>query len=156
MTTSRSCPSVSLMLTTFKRKVMIVIPIWRLVNLISWQEPPCPRCWWRPHWACSSRASPPCLHQIMWTITRTKSLGTVLKILTCRLVDKEVSFHSAVLDWPGHTKQMRKLNLQNVSCLVQRSIMFGSMDVQSKFVVAHFCPDFVIELDHGILFDFGW
>ena len=40
MTTSRSCPSVSLMLTTFKRKVMIVIPIWRIVNVIS-----CPWLW---------------------------------------------------------------------------------------------------------------
>ena len=30
MTTSSSCPSVSLRLTVYKRKVMIVIPIWRL------------------------------------------------------------------------------------------------------------------------------
>ena len=62
MTTSSSCPSVSLKLTIWKRKV------WRIFpgldgHLMFSQELPCPHCWWRPHWACSSLASPPCLQK---------------------------------------------------------------------------------------------
>ena len=81
------------------------------------------------------------------------------RILTERSVDKEVSFHSAVLDWPGHTKQIRKLTI-----LMQKSFlssMFGMKFMLDHSLSLHnfvktICTDFVIEMDHDILIEARW
>ena len=68
MTTSSSCPSVSLRLTIFKRGSWWVLssPVWMIVPgfdvyLIVFS--PCLHYWWHPHWAYSSLVSPPCLQR---------------------------------------------------------------------------------------------
>ena len=124
----------------------------------------------------------PCFHLLVWGLerrtTRSRIVGRKKKqkliissdvkiiecglILTERLVDKEVSLHSTVLDWPGHTKGIRGSTNYEILCCVKFNnvcinggwFLVSNHSLNQMHIVC--VKDFVNALDHDILIKSRW